>query len=236
MRQTPYEIKAIGEGDSDRVDLFERLKKPANRNTAAVETETSTTAGDDKAEPGETSDKQPEGAPEEKKNPSATFDDTDDYDEFAKEVEGKLEDYIGDPQEFAEMLVGIIDVGRVVALPYVYESLSFPGNERNDIHHIVAKAAANEKENKPATEGFNNYEKRLYDKWPKVQKAIENLPYTEKNIALLSKIIARRMKGTTVQQWMVKYDWIIGFLFVEFTKARDIMGIKAKDFLHNKFG
>lgn len=208
------------------VDLMDILQEDANPNDKDEEEVEESEREEDSEREENSSDDDAEGDEE-----SSV-----DYDEFKDGFRKKVEDFIENPEEVAEMGLGLLDVGRQFIWPMWYRTLMFPGAEAYDIGPIIAKSIQNEKDNKAPDDGFNNYEKRLYAKWPKLNESIQDIPFTKEQIQRLARMLAKRIQKVTVAAWMEDYDWLIYWGFIEFYKARNIFGARAQDFVSNKFG
>lgn len=236
MRQKPFDLQEeevaeprAGE-QNHRISLADRLKQKAFMQTESEkkeepEAQTETTTGS--KEPGK---KEVDG--------SGTFEDGGDenggFEKFVEKVEEKLSQE--DAMEVAEMLVQMGNIGRMFFLPNIYEGFMFPGQERIDVRAVTAKAVENEKENKAPDEGFNNYEKRLYAKIPKLREAIENTSYTEPEIKTLAKYVAREIQDVGVSKWIHKHMWLLYLLYLETKHAKNVFQGRANDFFTKKFG
>lgn len=206
------------------VSLKDRLKQSAALNKPVEEKK----EPEQQAQQQTTTEQPKPNAEEPKVEESATFDD------FEKKVNEKLNET--DAVEISEMIVQIGNIGRLFFIPGIYEGLMFPGQERNDIRDVVRRSIENEKQNKPQDEGFNNYDKRLFAKWPKLQGAIENVSYTEPEIKTLAKYVARQISDMTVSVWLHKHMWLLYLLYLESLHAKNIIGGRADDFFKKKFG
>lgn len=226
MRSEPFDFSS-GETvpTTDKgvfVDLSELLQEETKTSSSTAEvkdekkseeTETATPAEEAKRE-------------EDKKEPSATIED---------EVDKQVTKLLEDPEGLANILITGGNIGRIMLLPNAYESLMFPANERNDIRDIVRRAAENEKQNKEPTDGFNNYEKRLYAKWPKLQESISNISYTDAEMKTLSRLLARRLKNMTISEKLEKYDIFLYLAVYELKHGMNIGTSRANDFISKKF-
>ena len=236
MRTTPYtasEIKNLSApttaGDSGVFDLAQHMMKPAKNNVADTTTTTQSTTTD-------TSNQTEPNNPNKQTGASATFEDgkpADAFEEFKDGVGNMLEE--ADVQTIASILVQIGNVGRQFILPNMYETLMYPGTEKTDIRETMKKYYENLKANKDPEDGFNNYDKYLYAKWPKLRAAIENVSYTQTEIDKLAGMIARRIKDMTIAVWLVKYDWALYIVFLELVHGKNIIDQKGTDFFMSKF-
>ena len=227
---------------SHRIDLSERLKlKPAYNNPSSGKTEDTidpddTDSNQEQPEPSTGTDKQKPGA-----EPSAEFtdgkgsieDETADAEDFINNIAQKLDET--EAIELAGMLVTLFDGVRGMFGPSLYEGLNYPGQERNDIRGVIAKSIENEKANKAPDDGFNNYEKRLYSKWPTYRKAVENIPYTEAQMKKLSELIGRKLKDKPISNMLHENMWLIYALSIEIGKASPIAGNRIQDVITKKF-
>jgi hypothetical protein len=224
---------------SHRVDLTERLKlKPAFNNPASEE-----------RKPGEETDQEDTESSTGTKTQgagktSATFSDgkgeaseetQEGFEGFAKNIEDQLSSE--DAIEIAEMIVSIGNIGRMVFLPGLYEGFMYPGQERNDIRDVVRRSIIN-KQTVPSIDpetGFNDYDKELYAKWPKLQAVIQNVSFTEPEIKTLAKYLARQIGEMTVSVWVNKHMWLLYWLYLETLHAKDIVGARAQGWFNKKF-
>jgi hypothetical protein len=240
---TPANTNTSTTPGNHRVDLSERLKlKPAFNNPSSENTESSTTKETDPEQTETTSGTDGAGA----SASSATFDDgggaPDDekkFEDFADKIEDALS--AEDAIEIAEMFVSIGNIGRMIFLPGLYEGFCYPGQERNDIRGVIAKSIENEKRSVAGNkvepdEGFNDYEKRLFKKWPKFRASVENVSFTEPEIKTFAKYLAREIGEMTVTVWVRKHMWLLYWLYLETLHAKDIVGVRAQDWFSKKFG
>lgn len=250
MRKVPFDVEDVEpetpqpvDTNDHRVDLSKLLATPVKVSSEAgakeqspddereqPHTKTSTTKdGDGEEQPGKDPDVEDVDTEE-------VIDDDAEFDTTTDNLEDTLGGFLDNPQEAAELGVNIFNSLRTIFMPGIQESLAFPGNERNDIRHIVAKAAENEKLNKPAMDGFNDYERRLYEKWPKVQKDIQNISYTQQEIKWFSKRIAKKIATMPTAVIMEKYGILFSFLYLELKHNQNIAAVKVQDMVHKKFG
>jgi hypothetical protein len=233
MRTVPFVKEPVSTGaatgEDYRVNLLERIQLKTRSHTAEASPEP------EPPNPDGTEQANPEG-PETKTEASATFDEAEpvDSDEQAAEKIEKL--LVENPEELAELLVELGNVGRIIWGPGLYEGLMYPGQERNDIRDVVKKAIGNEKENKEATEGFNNYEKRLYDKWPKLQTSIQNISFTDEQIKKLAKYLGQDIARVGVPEFINNHRWILYWIGIELSKGKEIFQGRAGDMFAKKFG
>jgi len=234
MRTDPFpvnnETSQNGTGDSWRdhtMDLSEHLRKEARDNTAG--------GGEENNAPPLVEEKKEHTAPA--AAAAGAFDDgrpeqraEEKFDEFVKGLEET------DAVTLANILVQIFNVGRVFLVPNMYFNLTYSGQERFDIRGIMDKAAANEKKNLKPEDGFNDYEKRLYSKLPKLREAMENSSYTNQEIDLVSGLLARRIQEMTVAVFLARYMWILAIAQIEISKGKFIIEQKGNDFFNNKLG
>lgn len=182
---------------------------PAPEATPGTETETTATT---------TTEQKPTG--------SATFEQG--FDSFKETAGKKLAEFVENPEDFAKMMVKFGNMGRIILLPSLYTNLMFPAEERKDLSAMLKKRIEAEKQNKQPD--FNNYEKRLLDKYTQLEKAKMQISYTEEEITWLAKIVAKRIKDVTVVAWMEKYDWAIALGYLEFKHASTVLTAKVEDF------
>lgn len=248
MRKTPFQtapgatgLASAGPEQSNtatpannfHVDLTERLKQPIKKSVAdqpeqqpAEEEHTRSEAQQETTAPAGGS-----------AGSSATFEDTEEeYQEFKAGIAGKLDGSVENPEEIAEILIGLGNMGRMMFGPGFYEGLMFPGQERNDIRGVIGKSIENEKANKDATDGMNNYEKRLYSKWPVLQEAIQNISFTDDEIKRFAKLMSRHIKDMGAVKWLAKYDWLLYWAFLEMKHAKGIINGRVTEAFNKKFG
>lgn len=217
------------------IDLAERLKTPLHINVKEPAAEPET-----KAEQPAPETQNPAPKPEMKAElggASATFEDEpkDGYEEFKDGIAQKLNQHVENPEELAETLIEIGNVGRIIWLPGLYENLMFPGVEKSDVRGVMDKVRENEKQNRAAEHELNNYEKRLYGKYLKLSEATENVSYTREQIKRLAVMLAKHIQDTSVAVWLAKYDWILYLAFLEISKARAIISSRSSDMFLSKF-
>lgn len=157
---------------------------------------------------------------------SATFEAG--FDNFKETAGKKLAEFVENPEDFAKMMVKFGNMGRIILLPSLYTNLMFPAEERKDLGAMLKKRIEAEKQNKQPD--FNNYEKRLLDKYTQLEKAKMQISYTEEEITWLAKIVAKRIKDITIVAWMEKYDWAIALGYLEFKHASTVLTAKVEDF------
>lgn len=167
---------------------------------------------------------------------SATFEEVGNND-FEDDAAKRIEELVTEnPEELAEILVELGNVARIIWGPGLYEGLMYPGQERNDVREVIRKSIINEKDNKTPTEGFNNYEKRLYDKWPKLQEAIQNISFNDEQIKKLAKYIGQDIARVGVPQWVNNHRWVFYWIALEMSKSKNIIQGRAGDMFAKKFG
>jgi len=237
MRNTPYtfaqtpqppvtpvkEVTEPAKTTTGFVDLFSRVKKTesVSNDQPPVENNTGTPA----AEPTTTNQQPTTG--------SATFEDG--FEQFKETTGKKVSDFVENTEDFAKIIVRFGNAGRSILLPQLYERAMFTQPEKDALKGILEKSYANEKQNKPADTDFNFFEKRVYDKWKKLETAKASISYTEEEVIWLAKIVAKRIKDMSVAVWLEKYDWVIAILYLEFKHAQTILAIKAEEFVINRF-
>ncbi|MCW5907318.1 MAG: hypothetical protein KIS94_05630 [Chitinophagales bacterium] len=235
MREVPFDT-APAAGDNYRVNLFDRIKTAARSHQ-----ESNGTPADADPVPDETTAaEQTTAAAEPATEPSATFEEEkpneQTFDEFADAAQDKLEDFIENPEELSELVVELLNVGRIIWGPGLYEGLMFPGQERNDIREVVRKSIENEKQNKAPNDGFNNYEKRLYEKWPLLQESIKNISFSDEEIKKMSKYLSRDIQRVGIAKWTSEHMWLLYWLFLEVKHAKSIISGRSADAFAKKWG
>lgn len=222
---TVQETATPTKNTSGFVDLFSRVKK----------TESPTENREQKTENGNTETAEPTTSNQQQATSSATFEDG--YKNFTETAGKKVSDFVENPEDFAKIIVRFGNAGRSIILPGLYERAMFTQPEKDELQKILLKSYTNEKAvpSKPADEGFNTFEKRVYAKWQKLEEAKQNIAYTETEVIWLAKIVAKRIKDMSVAVWLEKYDWIIAILYLEFTHAQTILAVKAEDFITARF-
>lgn len=231
MRTEPF-IETPTEGKEYRVNLLERIKMPTRSHATNEAPEHEPTNPDDEKDNEDSEHKVTEEA-------SATFEEDksgvhQDPDEAAAEKIEKI--LVENPEELAELLVELGNAARLIFGPGFYEGMQYPGQERNDIREVVRKSIENEKANKEPTDGFNNYEKRLYKKWPRLQNSIQNIGFDDAQIKKFAKYLGSDIERVGVPEFISKHRWIVFWLGLELTKGRDIIKSRSEDVFEKKFG
>jgi hypothetical protein len=226
MRDKPFEntesTTELPERDYPKISLADRLAPKGKPQGAAKQPAAEIPPN---PEPENTNEPEEQGPQSEN---------TDDFEEFEEKVHKTLKDT--DAVEIAEMIVSVGNIGRVVFMPGIYEGFMYPGQERNDIRDIMRRSYENEKNNEEPDHGFNNYDKRLFNKWGKLQDSIQNISFTEPEIKTLAKYLARQIGEMSVAVWMEKYMWLLYWIYLETKHASPIIGGRSSDFFAKKFG
>lgn len=235
MRATPFDDETPGpQGEgwkAHTINLAEHLKQTARDNTAGGATQPAA------VQPG--TEEKKEGTEQPAAPGAGTFDDGKPAEaeqgksEFKKMVEGFENE--NDPKTLAKILVQLGNVGRIFFVPGMYFKLTYPGQEAYDLKNVIDKSVENEKQNKAPDTGFNDYEKRLYHKLPKLRAAQENCSYTQPEIDELAGFLEREIARLTVAVWMARYMWIIYILYLEAKHAQPLIEQKGADFFNSKF-
>lgn len=232
MREIPFENPAANAAgtDAEPISLLDRIKMATRSHNEPSANENA----EENKSGHEPDGHEPDGKPEEE--PSVTFDETE-TDDPEEEAARKIEEVLMEnPEELAELLVELGNVVRIIFGPGIYEGLMYPGQERNDIRGVIAKSIANEKDNKPPTEGMNNYEKRLYEKWPKLQESIQNISFTEEQVKKLAKYMGQDIARVGVPEWIDKHRWVLYWVSIELGKSRNIVQGRVSDAFAKKWG
>lgn len=245
MRKVPFispNSNSSGNAPTDndyRVSLLERMQMPARthhqeQTISPAENGAEPAPEQETEKPVTNNSESSEGTANQEA--SATFEE-EPNDNFEDDAAKRIEELVTEnPEELAEILVELGNVARIIWGPGLYEGLMYPGQERNDVREVIRKSIVNEKDNKPPTEGFNNYEKRLYDKWPKLQEAIQNISFNDEQIKKLAKYIGQDIARVGVPQWVNNHRWVFYWIALEMSKSKNIIQGRAGDMFAKKFG
>src|SRR5690606_31049949 len=111
-----------------------------------------------------------------------------------------------------------------------------PGQARHGIRDVIRRSIDNKKANKDPQEGFNDYDKELYAKWPLLQDSIQNVSFTEPEINTFAKYLARQIEDMTISVFVNKYMWVFYWLYLETKHSKGVIEGRAKGFIRRKFG
>lgn len=185
---------------------------------AEVESETQTQAG-----PGET--KPEEAAPA---ADAPKFDDAK-FESFKNMAEKTVSNFIKEPKKFAGLIVKFGNMLRVFLYPFLFRGMVFEADEYKDAQATMKKVVANKKENKPPTEGLNNYELELLQKWNDFVSLKKKIPLTKEEEEWIVEIAHEKIAQMPWAQWLEEHSWVLVLIYIESQRVIPAVGVKMQN-------
>lgn len=219
-------VQAAPPPQAEVFDIMAHLKTPTQLKPTVAAAETEQTEAPATQPPAPTNEKADAGPDQPNKSTVAPEFDEEKFKEFEKKAERTVESILKDPKKFTSLCVTLLDMGRMMVYPWIYERILFESHERREIVPLLKKVAQAKRESRAPV--LNPYEKELLARREEFAERKKGIPYTEKEVELLVSHLHEKLAQMPIAQLMEKYDWVLILLFVEGSRFAPLIGDKMK--------